>query len=192
MARELPIPSRNSQTHTPKASAQRNDDTPAATLGDRRCILTILSRHSAVQEFAEPVAVSSTDSADIRLPPSALEVGFDLLPLRARRTVESTQRRRTRQECEPTKIVQRADKCSPHCPHSMNRSVESSEPGLERARPAVERDDREDDRRRHEPVDDEHGVRVAAHVVEQDPDCCERRHGRRQHADDERAGRAGG
>ena len=191
MALELPIPSRKSQTQRPKASAQRNDDTPAATLGDRRCTVRILHR-GPDHEFAEPVAVSSTVSADIRLPPSALEVGFDLLPLRARRSSESTQRRRTRQEGESTKIVQRADKCSPHFPHSVSRSVESSGPGLERARPAVKCDDREDDRRRHEPVDDEHRVRVAAHVAEQDPDRRERRHRRRQHADDERAGRAGG
>jgi hypothetical protein len=37
------------------------------------------------KEFAEPVSLSSTVSADFRLPPTAAGFGFDLLALRARR-----------------------------------------------------------------------------------------------------------
>ena len=201
------MPSMKSHTHRAKASAQRNDETPAATLGDRRCTQDPISRRPTAErlttarpapqgprtstEFAEPVAVSFTDSADIRLPPSAFEVGFDLLPLRARRSCESTRPLPPRQEVVQTKTVQIADKCSPHFPHSAAWSVESFERALERARPGVQSDDQEDDRGHDEPVDDEHRVRVAPHVVEQDPDRRQRGHGRGQHPDDERASRSG-
>ena len=74
-----------------------------------------------------------------------------------------------------TKTVQIADKCSPHFPHSAGRSVESSATGSKRARPDVRSDDQENDRGDDESVDDEHRVRVAAHVVEQDPDRRQRR-----------------
>src|SRR5262249_50226838 len=39
--------------------------------------------------FAESVSLSSTVLVDLRLPPTALELGFVLLPFRARRARES-------------------------------------------------------------------------------------------------------
>src|SRR6185295_20159706 len=41
------------------------------------------------KKFAEPVALSSTASADLRLPATAFGSSFDLLALRARRKSES-------------------------------------------------------------------------------------------------------
>src|SRR5438874_5004412 len=41
------------------------------------------------KKFAEPVSLSSTASADFRLPATAFGLGFDLLALRARRKWES-------------------------------------------------------------------------------------------------------
>src|SRR5207244_194659 len=41
------------------------------------------------KKFAEPVSLSSTASADFRLPATAFGLGFDLLALRARRKEES-------------------------------------------------------------------------------------------------------
>jgi hypothetical protein len=41
------------------------------------------------KKFAEPVSLSSTASADLRLPATAFGLGFDLLALRARRKWES-------------------------------------------------------------------------------------------------------
>jgi hypothetical protein len=41
------------------------------------------------KEFAEPVTLSSTNPADLRLAPTAGESGFDLLALRARRNSQS-------------------------------------------------------------------------------------------------------
>ena len=49
------------------------------------------------QEFAEPVAVSSTTHADFPLPRTVYVGGFDLLPLRARRKGESRGTRGGRQ-----------------------------------------------------------------------------------------------
>jgi hypothetical protein len=41
------------------------------------------------KKFAEPVSLSSTASADFRLPATAFGLGFDLLALRARRKSQS-------------------------------------------------------------------------------------------------------
>jgi hypothetical protein len=41
------------------------------------------------KKFAEPVSLSSTASADFRLPATAFGLGFDLLALRARRKTQS-------------------------------------------------------------------------------------------------------
>src|SRR5947199_2294417 len=43
----------------------------------------------AAVSFAESISLSSTGSADLRLPPTAFASGFDLLALRARRRWES-------------------------------------------------------------------------------------------------------
>ncbi len=65
-----------------------------------------------------------------------------------------------------------------------------SRQGSKRARPGARSDDQENDRGDDEAVDDEHGVRVTPHVVEQDPDRRQAVDRSREHPDDERAGRS--
>src|SRR5688572_6590165 len=77
MARELPIPSRNSHTHRPKASAQRKAETPAATLGDRKCI----ERGS----YTGTRTKNSPSRWRFR-PPSPLTFGFRLVPSKSAST----------------------------------------------------------------------------------------------------------
>src|SRR5262249_39096513 len=47
------------------------------------------SSPEGASSFAEPISVSSPVLVDLRLPPTALELGFVLLPFRARRARES-------------------------------------------------------------------------------------------------------
>ena len=47
------------------------------------------SSPEGASSFAESISVSSTVLVDLRLPPTALELGFVLLPFRARRARES-------------------------------------------------------------------------------------------------------
>src|SRR5438094_10632691 len=68
-------------------------------LGSRRCIWGVILAscfgagenvtRTGPKKFAEPVSLSSTASADFRLPATAFGLGFDLLALRARRKWES-------------------------------------------------------------------------------------------------------
>jgi hypothetical protein len=60
-------------------------------------------------EFAESISLSSTGSADLRLPPTAFASGFDLLALRARRKRESRRGRVLPQEVRKTKRAQFAE-----------------------------------------------------------------------------------
>src|SRR5256885_17011145 len=53
--------------------------------------------------FAESISLSSTGSADLRLPPTAFGSGFDLLALRARRKEESRRGQVRPQEVERRK-----------------------------------------------------------------------------------------
>src|SRR6266513_5033980 len=56
--------------------------------------------------FAEPISLSSTVLVDLRLPPTALGLGFVLLALRARRARESRWPRVPAQEVPKTKMSQ--------------------------------------------------------------------------------------
>src|SRR5881396_1417035 len=59
--------------------------------------------------FAESISLSSTGSADLRLPPTAFASGFDLLALRARRKRESRRGQVLPQEVRKTKRAQFAE-----------------------------------------------------------------------------------
>src|SRR5256886_15406875 len=59
--------------------------------------------------FAESISLSSTGSADLRLPPPAFASGFDLLALRARRKRESRRGQVLPQEVRKTKRAQFAE-----------------------------------------------------------------------------------
>src|SRR5262252_6823075 len=50
------------------------------------------------QKFTEPVALSSTSPVNLRLPPTALGSGFDLLALRARCSEETTRSTHVRKD----------------------------------------------------------------------------------------------
>src|SRR5438874_1762996 len=52
--------------------------------GERRCTGAILPSRPDQKKFTEPVALLSTSPVNLRLPPTALGSGFDLLALRAR------------------------------------------------------------------------------------------------------------
>src|SRR5437763_7355059 len=60
----------------------------------------------AAVSFAESISLSSTVLVDLRLPPTALELGFVLLALRARRARESRQSRVLAQEVPAKKKPQ--------------------------------------------------------------------------------------
>jgi hypothetical protein len=60
-------------------------------------------------EFAESISLSSTGSADLRLPPTAFASGFDLLALRTRRRQESRRGQVHPQEVRKTKKAQFAE-----------------------------------------------------------------------------------
>jgi hypothetical protein len=60
----------------------------------------------AAVSFAESISLSSTGSADLRLPPTAFGSGFDLLALRARRRWESRRGQVPLQEVRRTKKSQ--------------------------------------------------------------------------------------
>jgi len=62
------------------------------------------------QKFTEPVSLSSTSPGNLRLPPTALRSGFDLLALRARCTEEHRDFQ--------TGLQERADAKLPHFAHS--------------------------------------------------------------------------
>ena len=64
---------------------------------------------SGAASFAESVSLSSTGSADLRLPPTAFGPGFDLLALRARRREESRRGHVPPQEVPRTKTTQFAE-----------------------------------------------------------------------------------
>src|SRR5476649_302986 len=81
------------QIRTKKKIAQRSEMTPWSNAGGRRCITRriLLKRRPRAglpafwtKKFTEPVALSSTFPVNLRLPPTALGSGFDLLALRAR------------------------------------------------------------------------------------------------------------
>ena len=59
--------------------------------------------------FAESISLSSTGSADLRLPPTAFASGFDLLALRARRKRKSRRGPVPPQEVQTTKRAQFAE-----------------------------------------------------------------------------------
>src|SRR5438034_11084289 len=59
--------------------------------------------------FAESISLSSTGSADLRLPPTAFASGFDLLALRARRKRESRRGEVLPQAVRTTKRTQFAE-----------------------------------------------------------------------------------
>ena len=63
----------------------------------------------AAVSFAESISLSSTGSADLRLPPTAFGSGFDLLALRARRKQESRRGRVLPQEVQKLKRAQFAE-----------------------------------------------------------------------------------
>src|SRR5881396_2146982 len=63
----------------------------------------------AAVSFAESISLSSTGSADLRLPPTAFASGFDLLALRARRKRESRRGQVLPQEVQTTKRAQFAE-----------------------------------------------------------------------------------
>src|SRR5437763_7014951 len=67
----------------PKKTAQTKAMTPWSKAGGRRCTRAILPA-SDQKKFTEPVALSSTFPGNLRLPPTTLGSGFDLLALRAR------------------------------------------------------------------------------------------------------------
>src|SRR5437764_1295535 len=85
------------KTASPKA--HRNETTPWSTLGGLGGCGTPRSyrvpkrepaaRRRRSKEFAEPVSLSSTALVDLPLARTALEFGFDLLALRARRKRQS-------------------------------------------------------------------------------------------------------
>jgi len=83
---------------------------------------TVLTRHRAAKagpirkgdpraalSFAESISLSSTGSADLRLPPTAFASGFDLLALRARRKRKSRRGQVLPQEVQTTKRAQFAE-----------------------------------------------------------------------------------
>ena len=93
----------------PEASAEAGIDARGPEVHGGRCYTSASRVPWAVvgpKKFAEPVAVSSTESADFRLPPTATGRGFDLLPLRARRKGDTTGRRRPPQGCRGRKSPQ--------------------------------------------------------------------------------------
>src|SRR5215475_12450067 len=73
---------------SPKKSAQRSAVTPLSHAGRRTG--EILATRTGPKKFTEPVALSSTSPVNLRLPPTALGSGFDLLALRARCKREAT------------------------------------------------------------------------------------------------------
>src|SRR5438132_2831675 len=79
----MPIASRPAQMKRPSTSAQMKDVTPGSIEGGRRCMAR--RDYTGPKKFAEPVSLSSTVSADLPLPGTALRSGFVLLALRARR-----------------------------------------------------------------------------------------------------------
>ena len=76
------------QMKSPKKSAHRNEMIPWSKAGRRRCIaapiLPNVRTRLGPKKFTEPVALLSTFPVNLRLPPTALGSGFDLLALRAR------------------------------------------------------------------------------------------------------------
>ena len=63
----------------------------------------------AAVSFAESISLSSTGSADLRLPPTAFASGFDLLALRARRKRQSRRGQVLPQEVQTMKRAQFAE-----------------------------------------------------------------------------------
>ena len=76
---------------------QRTSDSCSVT----RLKRTKPARCAGPKKFAEPVSLSSTASADLPLPGTALGLGFDLLALRARRKQE------TNVWCQPVKGLEK-------------------------------------------------------------------------------------
>ena len=84
-------------------------------------------RSTGPQKLTEPVALSSTVPVNLRLPPSALGSGFDLLALRARCTRED--RERARQDQGTPAGVSRYLRRIPFSPSTAaNRAVRSTGP----------------------------------------------------------------
>src|SRR5205807_723033 len=71
---------RPDERQDPGIDAGRSQMHGAATIKRRRRVSAL-----GPKKFAEPVSLSSTASADLPLPGTALGLGFDLLALRARR-----------------------------------------------------------------------------------------------------------
>ena len=76
--------------------------------------------------FAESISLSSTGSADLRLPPTAFASGFDLLALRARRRQESRRGQVLPQEVRKTKRAQFAEIQFSTFPQQTLQLVESA------------------------------------------------------------------
>src|SRR6185436_14618950 len=100
---------------------------------------TVLTRHRAAKagpirkgdpraalSFAESISLSSTGSADLRLPPTAFASGFDLLALRARRRQESMRGQVLPQEVRKTKRAQFAEIQFSTFPQQTLQLVESA------------------------------------------------------------------
>src|SRR5690242_16368391 len=98
----MPMPSMNSHSSTASANAQMNEMTPWSMLGGRRCIgddpIRAAGAATGPKKFAEPVTLSSVESTDLRLPPTAARLDFDLLALRARRKQQPSRSPGARQE----------------------------------------------------------------------------------------------
>jgi hypothetical protein len=184
IARDVPMPSRNNHTHTANASAQRNEDTPGATLGDRRC-----TRRS----YTAPGTINSPSRWRFR-PPTPLTFRFRVVPSKSDSTYFRSvlgavvnllggqargNRSRRRKRCNLHRNVL-------HTFHTAPAGLWSA--GLERARACSRGDEHENEHGDRQPIDDEERVRVAPDVVEQDPDGREAGDGGGDHADDERTG----
>jgi hypothetical protein len=94
----------------------------------RPLIQTQRAPRRAPFEFAESISLSSTGSADLRLPPTAFASGFDLLALRTRRRQESRRGQVLPQEVRKTKRAQFAEIQVSTFPQQTLQLVESPSP----------------------------------------------------------------
>src|SRR5439155_9168519 len=83
---ETPTAIMNSHRRTPRTSPQTKEMTPWSMLGGRSLSTGGSYSKDGTKEFAEPVALSSSESADVPLPRIAARLGLDLFALRARRS----------------------------------------------------------------------------------------------------------
>ena len=79
------------------------------------------------KKFAEPVTLSSVEPTDLRLPPTAARLDFDLLALRARRKQQAIRSPSVRQEggrMKRTQFARRAIRISPNLTERRLSGVE--------------------------------------------------------------------